>query len=125
MFGFGKENKEKEVNKELDKFFNELENSIENQHNTGCIGCGVTVDCHEDEDTNNFFCVVGEYPNIKIVEKLYVAEDEYCYCLRNIDSNNLGLYQKDSVFETYEEANNKVIELLQKPHCMCEKKKGK
>ena len=117
---------EKESNyEELDKFFNELKNSSENQQHTSCTGCGVIVACSADENTDHFFCVVGEYPNIRIVKKVYVAEDAYCYCLRNTDSNNIDLYQKDSVFKTYEEANNKVLELLQKPHCTCAKKKGK
>lgn len=60
------------------------------------------------------YVVVGEYPNIFIDKKYFVAQDDYNFCLRDSKVNNLNIYKKDRVFTSYEEANNKVIGLLQR-----------
>lgn len=59
------------------------------------------------------YVVVGEYPNIFIDKKYFVAQDDYNFCLRDSKVNSLNIYKKDRVFTSYEEANNKVIGLLQ------------
>lgn len=59
------------------------------------------------------YVVVGEYPNIFIDKKYFVAQDDYNFCLRDSKVNSLNIYKKDRVFTSYEEANNKVISLLQ------------
>jgi len=70
---------------------------------------------NEVNDTQwKMYVVLGEYPNIFIDTKYYVAHDDYNYCLRDVKANNIDVYKKDRVFCTYEEANNKVISLLQK-----------
>ena len=61
----------------------------------------------------HYFVVTGEYPNLAISEKLYIYKDNYKYCLKDINVNHIDLYENNRVFKTYEEANNKVIELLQ------------
>lgn len=60
------------------------------------------------------YVVVGEYPNIFIDKKYFVAQDDYNFCLRDSKVNSLNIYKKDRVFTSYEEANNKVIGLLQR-----------
>lgn len=60
-----------------------------------------------------YFVVTGEYPNLAISEKLYIYKDNYRYCLKDINVNHIDLYENNRVFKTYEDANNKVIELLQ------------
>lgn len=59
------------------------------------------------------YVVVGEYPNIFIDKKYFIAKDDYNFCLRDSKINSLNIYKKDRVFTSYEEANNKVIGLLQ------------
>lgn len=59
------------------------------------------------------YVVVGEYPNIFIDKKYFIAKDDYNFCLRDSKVNSLNIYKKDRVFTSYEEANNKVISLLQ------------
>lgn len=59
------------------------------------------------------YVVVGEYPNIFIDKKYFIAKDDYNFCLRDSKVNSLNIYKKDRVFTSYEEANNKVIGLLQ------------
>ena len=59
------------------------------------------------------YVVVGEYPNIFIDKKYFIAKDDYSFCLRDSKVNSLNIYKKDRVFTSYEEANNKVIGLLQ------------
>ena len=61
----------------------------------------------------HYFVVTGEYPNLVISKKWYVYKDNYRYCLKDINVNHIDLYENNRVFKTYEEANNKVIELLQ------------
>ena len=61
----------------------------------------------------HYFVVTGEYPNLAISKKWYVYKDNYKYCLKDINVNHIDLYENNRVFKTYEEANNKVIELLQ------------
>ena len=61
----------------------------------------------------HYFVVTGEYPNLAISKKWYVYKDNYRYCLKDINVNHIDLYENNRVFKTYEEANNKVIELLQ------------
>lgn len=61
----------------------------------------------------HYFVVTGEYPNLAISEKWYVYKDNYKYCLRDINVDHIDLYENNRVFKTYEDANNKVIELLQ------------
>lgn len=128
MFGFGKEKtlpaalapkpqKEENTSNKMDdaeffKFIDDLKDAIIAERNSGCCNCDVS--CCKDADAVTRYCVIGEFPNIQIVEKFYVEEDEYCYCLRNKDSNSIGLYQKETVFCSYEGAMHKVIELIQK-----------
>ena len=87
--------------------------------------CGDSCDNSCSNGSPAYFCVIGSYPNIQIVDKWYVAEDEFNYCLRNKESNTLDLHKKDTVFTTYEAANNRVLELIQKQQCACATKKGK
>lgn len=61
----------------------------------------------------HYFVVTGKYPNLAISEKLYIYRDSYKYCLEDIDVKRIDLYESNMVFKTYEDANNKVIELLQ------------
>ena len=61
----------------------------------------------------HYFVVTGEYPNLAISKKWYVYKDNYKYCLKDINVNHIDLYENNRVFKTYEDANNKVIELLQ------------
>lgn len=68
---------------------------------------------HVVVNNEHYFVVTGEYPNLAISEKLYVYKDNYRYCLKDIDVKHIDLYEGNRVFKTYEEANNKVIELLQ------------
>lgn len=68
---------------------------------------------HAVINDEHYFVVTGEYPNLAISEKWYVYKDNYRYCLRDINVNHIDLYENDRVFKTYEDANNKVIELLQ------------
>lgn len=67
-----------------------------------------------DTEHWKMYAVLGEYPNIFIDTKYYVAQDDYNYCLRDVKAKSIDVYKKDRVFCTYEEANNKVISLLQK-----------
>lgn len=64
-------------------------------------------------NNEHYFVVTGEYPNLAISEKLYIYKDNYRYCLKDINVNHIDLYENNRVFKTYEDANNKVIELLQ------------
>lgn len=64
-------------------------------------------------NNEHYFVVTGEYPNLAISEKLYIYKDNYKYCLKDIGVNHIDLYENNRVFKTYEDANNKVIELLQ------------
>ena len=68
---------------------------------------------HAIINDEHYFVVTGEYPNLAISEKWYVYKDNYKYCLRDIDVNHIDLYENNKVFKTYEDANNKIIELLQ------------
>lgn len=75
----------------------------------------VQVDSSSEAKDNSFvmYAVLGEYPNIFIDTKYYVAHDNYNYCLKDVKTSCIDVYKKDRVFCTYEEANNKVISLLQ------------
>ena len=68
---------------------------------------------HAIINDEHYFVVTGEYPNLAISKKWYVYKDNYKYCLKDINVNHIDLYENNRVFKTYEEANNKVIELLQ------------
>ena len=59
------------------------------------------------------YVVVGEYPNIFIDKKYFIAQDDYNVCLKDSKADCIDIYKKDRVFTSYEEANNKVISLLQ------------
>ena len=59
------------------------------------------------------YVVVGEYPNIFIDKKYFIAQDDYNVCLKDSKADCIDIYKKDRVFTSYEEANNKVIGLLQ------------
>lgn len=59
------------------------------------------------------YVVVGEYPNIFIDKKYFIARDNYNFCLKDSKADCIDIYKKDRVFTSYEEANNKVISLLQ------------
>lgn len=65
-------------------------------------------------NNEHYFVVTGEYPNLAISEKSYIYKDNYRYCLKDIGVKHIDLYESNRVFKTYEEANNKVIELLQR-----------
>lgn len=76
------------------------------------------------------YVLTGEYPNYSISEKKKMVEDDFNYCLKEKDTNNISLWSKDKCFKTYEEANNKVLELIQKAtnkehpcQCKCAPKK--
>lgn len=60
------------------------------------------------------YVVVGEYPNIFIDKKYFIARDNYNFCLKDSKADCIDIYKKDRVFTSYEEANNKVIGLLQR-----------
>lgn len=59
------------------------------------------------------YVVVGEYPNIFIDKKYFIARDNYNFCLKDSKADCIDIYKQDRVFTSYEEANNKVISLLQ------------
>lgn len=59
------------------------------------------------------YVVVGEYPNIFIDKRYFIAQDNYNVCLKDSEADCIAIYKKDRVFTSYEEANNKVISLLQ------------
>lgn len=134
MFGFGKDKKslpaslspkpqknEEATVDQIDKLLHYFEELKEIRYpEQGTCDCGkCSCSACECQDTATCFCVIGSYPDLKIVKKFYVDEDEYGYCLRNKDSNNLGLYPKEMVFYTHGDAVNKVIELMQKQINAC------
>lgn len=65
------------------------------------------------QDGQKVYVVVGEYPNIFIDTKYFIAQDSYNVCLKDSKADCIDIYKKEKVFTTYEEANNKVISLLQ------------
>ncbi|MCM1260680.1 MAG: hypothetical protein NC222_06985 [Staphylococcus sp.] len=76
------------------------------------------------------YVLTGEYPNYSISKKNKVIEDDFNYCLKEINTNIISLWPKYKCFDTYEEANNKVLELIQKEAnkehpctCKCTSKK--
>jgi hypothetical protein len=64
-------------------------------------------------NNKHYFVVIGQYPNLVICEKIFIYKDNYRYCLKDMNANSIDLYQNNRVFETYQKANNKIIELLQ------------
>lgn len=76
-------------------------------------GCSCHCEC-DVEDDGVMYVVTGEYPNLSISAKYVEAEDEFNFCFSEQDTDNLSLHPKDRCFDTYEQANNKVIELIQK-----------
>lgn len=75
-----------------------------------------------DEGHPSIYVITGEYPHIQIDTKYIVEEDEFNYCLREKDTNNISLYPKTKCFDNYENAMNKVLELIQESKI---KKQGK
>lgn len=78
----------------------------------------------------NIYVVTGEYPNYSIDKKEVITKDDFNYCLKEKETNNISLWPKNKCFKTYEEANNKVLELIQKETnkehscaCKCTSKK--
>lgn len=92
-----------------------------------------TIDNTISDTLKNYdivYVLTGEYPNYSISEKKKMVEDDFNYCLKEKDTNNISLWSKDKCFKTYEEANNKVLELIQKEtnkehpcQCKCTSKK--
>ena len=60
------------------------------------------------------YVVTGVYQSYSIAKKEIVAYDDYNYCLKELKTNNIFLWPKDKCFNTYEEANNKALKLIQK-----------
>lgn len=126
------------VNTRLEK----LEDKISQQeaklvvYNSACkindpYGCYGFI-TNTDSDFNHIYVITGEYPNYQISEKRIETEDEFNYCLKNKESNNINIYPKTKCFKSYEEANNKVLDLIQKEtnkeykctcHCTSSKRK--
>lgn len=73
------------------------------------------------------YVLTGEYPRLAIKPVIVETEDEFNYCVRNEDSNTIEIYPQDRCFESYEEANDKLIEKIQKATSLknsLEKKNG-
>ena len=68
---------------------------------------------NKQNNEQEVYVVVGEYPNIFIDKKYFIARDNYNFCLKDSKADCIDIYKKDRVFTSYEEANNKVISLLQ------------
>lgn len=68
---------------------------------------------NKQNNEQELYVVVGEYPNIFIDKKYFIARDNYNFCLKDSKADCIDIYKKDRVFTSYEEANNKVISLLQ------------
>ena len=59
------------------------------------------------------YVVCGRWPNISIDKKEYIYKDEYCYCVRELNSNNISLISKEQCFTSHCEAleyQNKMIQ---------------
>lgn len=76
--------------------------------------CSCDGQCGNKPEDKVMYVVTGEYPNLAISAKYIEAEDEFNFCFSESDTDNLSLHPKDRCFDTYEQANNKVIELIQK-----------
>ena len=57
--------------------------------------------------------LVSQYPKIFIYKKYFISQYYYNVCLKDSKADCIDIYKKDRVFTSYEEANNKVISLLQ------------
>lgn len=84
------------------------------------------------KNNNHIYVITGEYPNYLINKKEIVTNDEFNYCLRELDTNNISMWPSNKCFKSYEEANNKLLDLIQKEtnkehkcacHCVSSKKK--
>lgn len=81
--------------------------------------CGLANLCcqtitNTDSDFNYIYVITGEYPNYSIDKKEIVTSDEFNYCLRELDTNNISMWPVNKCFKSYEEANNKLLDLIQK-----------
>lgn len=81
-----------------------------------------------NEDIDKVYVVVGKYPKYQVVKKLIKAEDENNYCLEDISLSTgpiLSMHPKNMCFGKYEEAFNKVLQLIQEKSSKNYIKKGK
>ena len=62
---------------------------------------------------NSIYTILGKYPNLAIHQKDIVAEDKYDYCLKDLNTGNLILVEKQNCFKHYEDAVNALAKKIQ------------
>ena len=63
---------------------------------------------------NSIYTILGKYPNLAIHQKDIVAEDKYDYCLKDLNTGNLILVEKQNCFKHYEDAVNALAKKIQR-----------
>ena len=62
---------------------------------------------------NTIYVITGEFPNLQIDKKKFVTEDEFNYCLKEQNTENIGLYSKSKCYTDFESAVNALVKILQ------------